>query len=334
MTLAPLVTAVLLWPGTSAAHRAGPQESVLEQIVVHVNGDPITKSDIDERVRVTRALKGADPAAGHPDVDVGQILSDAIDEVLMVQRAADLGLGVTDAEIDAVLAKIKEQSRVDSEEAFADLLRQEGITLAALRANTRRQVVIERVRQHLYRRVSITSDEARRYYDTHTAEFGRPRTVVFREVCVRVPGAPDVERDRAIVRVVRAGDRLKAGADMALVARELSDAPSKNAGGLVGPVEWTSVDPALRSALAATVRGRVSGPVRARDGYCVVRLEEDRPPVSASFHENYDAIVQQMREVRERTLLEGLLSRLRASAVLQWKRTDLRTMYERRGSYR
>jgi parvulin-like peptidyl-prolyl isomerase len=121
---------------------------------------------------------------------------------------------------------------------------------------------------------------------------------------------------------------------MALVAREMSEAPSKGAGGLVGPKEWPSVDPGVRLALSATPGGRVTSPVRMPDGYCLIRLEEDRPPVSASFHDNHDAIVQRLREERERLLVEALLARLRSSAVLQWKRADLKTIYERRPGYR
>ena len=94
------------------------EQGILEQIVVTVNGDVITKTEIDERLRVTRALTGDGVAAGVDPELLTRVLRDAVDERLMTQRAAELGLDVRDEDVDRVLAAVRAESHVDSDAAF------------------------------------------------------------------------------------------------------------------------------------------------------------------------------------------------------------------------
>jgi parvulin-like peptidyl-prolyl isomerase len=326
-----VVSAVL---GAAAAQ--GAQQAVLEQIIVRVNGDALTKTDIDERVRVTRALAPAGSAAEASEL-LPRILSDAIDELLVVQRVGELGLTVTEDDVDRVVATVRADSHAKTDAAFDELLQREGIALPALRASVRRQLLIERVRQQASRRVSVGNDEAQRYFDRQYAATKRDRLVTFRELCVRVPPhgqADDAERDRALVRLVAAGDKLAAGADFAEAARAYSETPSKSAGGKVGPVGISSVDPDVRKALAGLRQGTTSRPVKTADGYCFLKLEADVPGGIPSFRDNREAIIQGLLVEKQRLAVENLVKGLRAAAILQWKREDMRALYERGAAYR
>jgi peptidyl-prolyl cis-trans isomerase SurA len=312
-------------------------QGVLEQIVVSVNGDIISKTEIDERLRVTRAL--TDDAAGaviEPAL-LTRILRDAVDERLMIQRAAELGLDVGDVDVDRVLATVKAESHVDSEAAFIELLEREGMSLVTLRGTTRRRLLIEQVRQHLFGRLSVTHEEALRYYNAHRLEFMTRATVTFREVRISVPPrgrVPDSERDRGLVKVVRVGDRLAEGAEFETVARAFSESPSKAAGGLVGPVESGGLEPSIRAALGALHPGAMSAPVETSEGYCFLKLEASEAASAPTFHEARERVVGPLLAMKQRSALEGLLGRLRASAILQWKRPDLKAAYERPSPYR
>jgi parvulin-like peptidyl-prolyl isomerase len=306
-------------------------QGVFEQIVVSVNGDVISKTEIDERLRVTRGLTAAAGRDVEPAL-LTRILRDAVDERLMMQRAAELGLDVLDADVDRVLASVKAESHVDSEAAFNELLEREGMSLSTLRGTTRRRLLIEQVRQHLFGRLSVTNEEALRYYNTHRPEFMRRATVTFREVRIGVPPrgrVPDSERDRALVKVVRAADRLAAGAEFETVARELSESPSQATGGLVGPIETDGLEPSVRAALNALGQGAISPPVETSEGYCFLKLEESAAASAPTFYESRERVVDTLLVMKQRSALEDLLGRLRASAILQWKRPDLKAAYER-----
>jgi parvulin-like peptidyl-prolyl isomerase len=310
------------------------QIDIVEQAVVVVNGDPVTKTSIDERIRVTRALQGTAAA----DVDLlPQILSDAIDEILMTQRARELGLSVADEDVDRVIANVRSESGATNEQAFHELLQREGITAAAFRASIRRQLTIELVRQRVARSVTVSDLEAQRYFEAHKGVIGSERRVIFRELCLDIPppgAVSDVERDRAIVRVVRVGDKLAAGADFAELVRQSSDPSSKETEGLVGPTGISTLKAPIREALVRLRRGQTSGPVMTDAKYCFLKLEGDEPATPRTFRANRDAVVQQLLAEKQRAAIQRLLHGLRASAFIQWKRSDFRALYERTASYR
>ena len=282
-----------------------PVQGILEQIVVMVNGDVITKTEIDER--------------------------------LMMQRADELGLDVGDEDVDRVLVTIRAESRVDTDAAFNELLDREGMSLATLRATTRRRLLIEQVRQRLVGRLSVPDNEALRYYDTHRPEFTSQATVRFREVRIAVPRqgvVPDSERDRALMKVVRVGDRLAAGAEFATVAGAFSESASQASGGLVGPVEPGALEPSVRAALKLLRPGAISAPVETSAGYCFLKMEGMDAAAAPTFHESRERIVEMLLAVKQRAALEDLVGRLRGAALLQWKRRDLQAAYERPSGYR
>src|SRR5206468_11467204 len=108
------------------------------------------------------------------------------------------------------------------------------------------------------------------------------------EVRIGVPPTgrvPDSERDRALVKVVRAADRLAGGAEFENVARALSESPSKAADGLVGPVEPDGLEPSIRAALNALSPGAISAPVETSEGYCFLKLEASEAAAAPTFHE-------------------------------------------------
>src|SRR5205823_3223117 len=89
--------ASVLWAGVRAGEAQG-----VEAIVVKVNGDVLTKTELDERQIVTLSRHLGRPVSAaefHRDASLQQlagelapqIVADAIDELLMVQRAGDLG---------------------------------------------------------------------------------------------------------------------------------------------------------------------------------------------------------------------------------------------------
>jgi peptidyl-prolyl cis-trans isomerase SurA len=332
--IAQLVVAGVVSPwsaGGGPAPQGVLEQGILEQIVVTVNGEIITKTEIDERLRITSALT-ADPAAGADPGLLTRVLRDAIDERLMTQRAVELGLDARTEDVDRVLAAVRTESHVDSDAAFSELLEREGMSLATLRVTTRRRLLIEQVSQHLIEKLSVTDAEALRYYDTHRSEFTKRATVRFREVRIAVPprgSVSDTERDRALVKVVKAGDQLNAGVEFETVAEAYSESATRTSGGLVGPVEPTALEPLMLAALIALEPGATSGPVETADGYCFLKMEGRDPASAPTFGGNREPLIEMLLAMKQRAALEDLLERMRGAAILQWKRRDLRAAYER-----
>ncbi|PYR75563.1 MAG: hypothetical protein DMF86_15000 [Acidobacteria bacterium] len=335
--------ASVLWAGV----RAG-EAQVVEAIVVKVNGDVLTKTELDERQIVTLSRHLGRPVSAaefHRDASLQQlagelapqIVADAIDELLMVQRAGDLGFEATDADVDRVLARMREENGIADDAAFTALLAREGIQPAALRRSVQRQVLIERVRQEIFRRVDATEDESLSFYMAHAAEFAAPSTITFREIVVTLPSdaelraAPVAQRrwDTAVMKFVAAQDRVRRGEDFGDVARTYSDAPSRGAAGVVGPVDPGTVPAFVQAALRDLAPGQVSPPVRTADAYRLLKLEARTAARGGSFQDARDEIAGRVVAIKRERALADQLKRLRAAAIIDWRTDGLKASYER-----
>src|SRR6478752_6207296 len=131
---------------------AAPRAEIIEQILVKVNGDIFTKTDLEE---VTP-----------------QIRVDAIDEMLVVQRGKELGYTLSDAQFKSVVDNIRKENKIETDEQFQAALKSENLSMADLRRNLERSMIAQKVQQNeVLSKIGVTDEEARRYYEAHLKEF-------------------------------------------------------------------------------------------------------------------------------------------------------------------
>jgi peptidyl-prolyl cis-trans isomerase SurA len=320
---------------------------VFEQVVVNVNGDILTRRQLDERVRSVLAQQEGravasddirtDPALRQQAVALTpRVAGDAIDELLVLQRARELGLEASDDDVDRVIARIRLDNNIGNDAEFTALLRGQGIRPDALRESVRAQILVEQVRRDVFRRVSVADQEAEQYYRAHVRDFATGPAVTFREILVALPPLEDTrgspasarEYDAALIRFVKAQERVSKGENFADVARTISDAPSKEAGGAVGPVDPQTLPDAVRAALAKLSAGEVSAPVRTAEGYRLLKLESVSAPRPATFEAYRDRVIAELLARKQAAAFAGHLKQLRAQAVIDWKDQALKAAYE------
>ena len=322
-------------------------QQIIEQILVKVNGEILTKTDLEARqIQALRDQERAiDPEKLKNDAELQKmllevtpaILAQSIDEMLLVQRARELGLRVTDDMFKKTVEEIKTTNKIETDEQFAAALRGEGMTVEQFRRVFERQVLQQQVlRQEVGSKISLTEQEAREYYAAHPEEFTPQPTVTLREIFIAVPvqqreagasfSAADDEQAAAKARSVRA--RIAAGETFEKLVEELSEAGSKANGGLIGPILRNELSPALQKVLEGMKPGDVSEPIRTARGYQVVKLETANAPTPAAYEEVRDLIADKVVERKRLVERRKLVERLRAQAIIEWKSDDLRKLYE------
>ena len=203
----------LLFVVTAAAviaSSASTRADVIEQVLVKVNGDIITKTELEERqVAVLRQrLNGqnVDPNMLKNDEQLKkmlaevtpQVLVNAVDELLLLQHGKELNLHLSDDQFKAVVGNIRKEQGLQDDKKFADALAQENMTMDELRKSLEKQMIIEQVqRQEVGSKLSITEEEARQYYARHPEEFTDPTTITLREILIEVPVGRRAARRRA-----------------------------------------------------------------------------------------------------------------------------------------
>jgi len=317
---------------------------IIEQILVKVNGEIFTKSDLEQRQVAVLRQRGqaidlkSDPSNAQLrqalDEVTPQILVDAVDEMLIVQRGKELGYRLGDEQFKSVLDNIKKENKMESEEQFQAALKAENMTLADLRRNLERQMIQQRVQQNeVLGKIGVTDEEARRYYETHMNEFTSAPSVTLREILVSVPTDPrgvnaaadDAAKDKAeeIRKRVTTG-----GESFEKLATDASDSPSKANAGLIGPLSVNDISPELRKLIEAMKPGDVAELIRTQRGYQILKLEAMTSAETMTLEQAREQISERVFTDKRKAEFQKYLEKLRAQAIIEWKNEDVRKAFE------
>src|SRR5881397_3317616 len=113
---------------------------IIEQILVKVNGEIFTKSDLEQRQVAVLRQKGqqidlkSDPnnvqLRKALDDITPQIMVDAVDEMVIVQRGKELGYKLSDDQFKKVIDDIRRENKIETDEQFQAALKSENMTMA------------------------------------------------------------------------------------------------------------------------------------------------------------------------------------------------------------
>lgn len=314
---------------------------ILEQILVKVNGEILTKTDLEklqiaairERPNVNQT-KMNDAELGKALAEVTpQVVVDAVDEMLLLQRAKTLGYSVTDEAFNNVLESIKRDNKIESDTAFQAALKQEGMTLPQLRRTLERRMLIGRLQQaEVMGRLEITEADEKAFYDAHKGEFARQPSVTLREIMINVPtdprsvnaaGIDDAQKKAEAVRA-----RVSGGEAFDKVATDVSDAPSKSNGGLIGPIAKSELAEDLAKLLASMKPGEITPVVRVAGGFEILKLESSSESTMLPFEDAKSQIAEKLAQERQGAEMQKYLKKLRDQALIEWKNDEIKKAYE------
>ena len=317
---------------------------IIEQILVKVNGEIFTKSDLEQRQVASLRQKGqaldlkSDPnnvqLRKALDEITPQIIVDAVDEMLMVQRGRELGYKLSDEQFKSVVDNIRRENKIESDEQFQAALKAENMTMADLRRNLERSMIVQRVQQNeVMAKIGVTDDEARAYYEAHMNEFTTAPTVTLREILVATPTDPKginvgadeaaLEKAQGIRRRVTAG-----GENFEKLASEISDSPSKANAGLIGPLSVNDISPDLRKMIEKMKPGDVAEPVRTSRGFQVLKLDAITATQVMSLDQAREQISERVFTDKRKAEFQKYMQKLRAQAIIEWKNPDVRKAFE------
>ena len=331
---------------------------ILEQVLVKVNGEIITKTELEMRqvsALRQRLRQNLNPADISKDEELQkqlneitpQIVVDTIDELLVMQRGKELGYKMGDEQFASILQNIRKENKLEDQAAFEAALKQEGLTLADLRKSLERQMIFSRVQQvEVFGRIAIAEDEARKYYNEHANEFTTPSNLTIREILVEVPtlpGAPAGQSqgqkgqglfsvaldDDAKAKAEAIRKRALAGEDFAQLAGSESASASKANGGLIGPISQEELAPALVEILLKMNPGDITQPLQSPRGYQILKLESKTASQTMTFEQARDQIANKVFAQKRQGELERYLRKLRSQAIIEWKNPEIQKVYER-----
>ena len=225
-------------------------------MVVKVNGDMVTQSEFQARqvAAVQAARVPAERIEQFLRENNARILQEAIDDLLLVQRADELGVKLGAAYIKEVIEGIKKENNIASDDELQSQLRREGMSLDDLKRNIERSILTREVlRRELESKMNITEADARAEYEARKADYIHQPTVHLQEIVLPAAGGAETRRGPGQARAGRARtSRSWRGST--------PRGPTRESGGDLGKVSRGDIAPDIEKVAFALARRRDLGP--------------------------------------------------------------------------
>ncbi len=276
-------------PGKAPVNGPRPGEEIVEDIVAWVNDDIITLSELRDleqqqlQAMIQSRKLSPEELSQLADQVRKQALLRLIDNRLLVEEAERL-YNMDEIRKDLVKRFMK-RNEIRTDEELEKFLEPYGMTREDLADRLVMSAAPDYVVDMQVRRtLSVTEEEARKYYEEHGDRWRTPGSVTFREIVLEAKTPAERERRRKEAEKIVAEARQE-GSDFGKLVQQYSEAASKAVLGRIGPIDPRDLRPEIARVLLAMKPGEVSDPVETADGWHVLLLEDRVDEKVAPFEE-------------------------------------------------
>ena len=285
LRLVPILAFVALFVAACGGD-SGPN-SVPNDAVAVVGGETISKAEFAQVLaQAQRSYKAQHKAFPKPGTSTygtirAQIMQFLVERSEYAQKAKDLGIKVSDKDVEDRLNQIKQQyfgttspgqkpkSKAEVEKLYAQQLKSQGLTDKDVKDGLRAQLIREKISEKVTKDVKASDDDAKKYYDDHKAQYQQPAQ----------PESRDVRHIlvKSHAKALAIYSQLKHGADFSKLALKDSIDPSKSSGGRLTVCKERTVTCQLKTVAPfektafSLKTNEISKPVHTRFGWHVIQ---------------------------------------------------------------
>lgn len=302
-------------------------QAIANSVVAKVNSDKIIRSDVENNPTMTQYIAQIKSTYGdnystNADAtsaiatEKSSVLTQLIDEKLFLQKAKELNLMPTDAELTTqVNAKYDTIKKTYTDDAtFKSALTSAGFTDTSLKAYLKTQIIIGKVEDSLTKDVKVTDAQIKTYYDANQLSYTtQADTIHVAHILVTTLDA-----------ATKAKARVDKGEDFAKVAKEVStDTGSKDSGGDIAQFAYgdTNMDTTFSAAAFKLKVGQISDPVQTQYGYHIIKcIAKTEYPVKK---------LEEVKADISSTLLSNAKQSLVTTKIDEWTKAAKITKYDK-----
>jgi peptidyl-prolyl cis-trans isomerase SurA len=263
----------LLSPDADSSNQVQP----LDRIIAVVNDGVILQSQLNQTMgTVAQQITGSGGKLPPQDVLEKQVLQHLIVNQLLVQKAQENGVRVSDDQVDAAVANIAQQNKLSVPQMQA-AMQQDGVDYASFRQQLRNQLLVRAMQQQVMQQSAQVSDaEINNLIASPAFKQGE---VHLARILIGLPEGADANQIAAAqAKADKVEGELKKGESFAALAVSNSNAPEALTGGDLG---WRRVDElpqAVQQIVNSLQPGESTLPLRDAAGFTILKLEGKRTP--------------------------------------------------------
>jgi parvulin-like peptidyl-prolyl isomerase len=307
-----LIAGVLLVAGCGG----GSSQSVPNDAVAVVSGNPITKVQFASLIASAKASylarKTPFPKAGTAAYKSlqDQAITYLVQESELEQQAKDMGIVITDNQVNTRLTAIKKQYFGGSETKYQAQLKAQGLTEPELLRELKAQILSEKLYAKVTGNVKVSDAAVAAYYAAHKSTYSTAASRTVRHILVNNKALAD-----------QLETQLKNGASFAVLAKKYSKDPgSASKGGKLTVTKGQTV-PQFDKAAFSLKTGQTSAPVHSQYGWHIIQA---LTPITA-------AKVTPLKSV-ENSIRAQLLQAKKTTTMTDWV-NSIKKQYAKKVAY-
>jgi len=288
---------------------------VVDRIIARVNNEIVTQRQFEREKEQIRSELAQHYSGPELDAQVREqaqnLLRDLIDQSLMVEKAKDLDINV---ETDVVkrLDEIRQNLKLATIQDLEKEVESQGLVWEDFQDNIRRKLLMREVISREVR-VTVTREEARKYFQAHQQEFASPGGVHLAEILIsNAKHKPEEVEQRAKEALAE----IKAGQRWAEVTKKYSDADTAKEGGDIGFFKNGTLAPAIEDAVKKLDVGETTDLIKTKDGYIIIKMLERFSPGVPKFEEVEQRVDEVLYNEKMQPALRQYLVTLRKESYI------------------
>jgi len=258
---------------------------------------------LDQACTTTKSQGQKCPQAGTKEYTAlrKQAMQYLVQRVEFEQKADDLGLNITDADVEAQLQKIKAQyfgkggtCDANCEKKYRDQIAKQRLTDEQVHEDVRANVVQNKIYEKVTAGVAVSDKEIEDYYKKNKQQYVQPASRDVRHILVKKKSLAD-----------QLHQRLLNGADFAALAKKYSEDPSsKTQGGKLTVSKGRQV-PEFDKAAFALKTHEISKPIKTQYGWHIIQ------PLSGIKNERTTPLKQVRTAIRQQLVQQKKQDKMR-----------------------
>ena len=239
--------------------------------------------------------------------EVQSIADQLIDAKLLLERAKEEKIQISDDEINKALENIK--GNYETETAFNEALEGSGDNLEKLKNRIFDSLALQKYIEEVFvSKVEVSDDDAEKYYIENKEKFVSEKKVHALHILFKPDNLEGANKVKQL---------LADGADFGEMAKEYSECPSKESGGDLGFFGKGQMVPEFEQASFEAEIDIVSEPVKTQFGYHLIKVIEKSEVGNLEFDEVKDNLKNQIKTSVVNHNIQKLAKELRESAKIQ-----------------
>jgi peptidyl-prolyl cis-trans isomerase C len=301
-------------PPPSGLPTIKPMPAQLPDVVARVNGEPVTKVDLDRLVK-NMELSAKQPV---PPERRDEILRQALDQLVtytvLSQETRSRKVTVSESDIEGNVKQMR--SSFPNEAEFTKALEARGLSIERLRADTRVDISINKMMEAELAGQPLPSDaQVREFYDKNPDRFQTARAshILFKFD----EKADEAAKKKLLAEAQAVLAQVKRGADFAALAKKHSDDGSAQQGGDLGVFNKGQMVPPFDAAVFSMKPGQLSDIVTTQFGYHIIKVAERAAvPFEKVSPKIKEFLTEQQKRDRAQAFIESLKQKARIEVLV------------------